>query len=823
MHYPIDTISTILQPEVLNFKVQPACIQHLLFDSRKIIFPKDSLFFALKGLRQDGHDFIGEAYQKGVRNFVVSKPIATEKFPDANFLKVAQPLRALQQLAAQHRQQFQFPVIGITGSNGKTIVKEWLFQLLRENFRIVRSPRSYNSQIGVALSAWQMQEQHNLAIFEAGVSRMEEMQHLATIIQPTIGVFTNIGSAHQEGFPSLEAKIRQKALLFEAAETLIYCKDHEAIATVLQELYPEKRHFCWSAHTTATIQINSIQQEAQRTTVTLTTDNQTYTFSIPFADAAAVENAIHCWCVCKLLNFRPDWVAQRMQHLEPVAMRLEVREGINRCTLINDSYNSDLNALTIALNFLVQQGKSPKRTVILSDILETGEQKENLYQQVANLLQEHQVNRFIGIGEAVQEVQNWLPDRVEQRFFNSTADFLQTMHHADFQQETILLKGARRFQFERIATLLSQKVHQTVLEVDLDALAYNLNVFNRFLKPETKVIIMVKAAAYGSGSAEVAKLLEYKNVDYLAVAYADEGVELRESGIQLPIFVLNPEEATFDTLLRYRLEPEIYNQSLLQNFAAYTAGASEIFPIHLKLDTGMHRLGFSEPDIPSLLHSLQQHPQLQVRSVFSHLAASEAPEHDDFTKEQVTVFQHLYEQIAQTLEYRPLRHILNSSGIIRFPQYQMDIVRLGIGLYGIDSSNLIQADLKTVLTLKATISQIKHLNPGETVGYGRSGKVNTPMRTATISIGYADGLLRRASQGRYSVLIHGKKAPIFGNVCMDMSMVDVTHIPEASEGDEVIVFGEQLPITELAECLGTIPYEVFTGISHRVKRTYIQG
>jgi len=822
MTYAISEVISILQPSHVVHPLKNAPIQHLVIDSRKIIFPQQSLFFALKGLRQDGHDFITEAYAKGVRNFVVARRPNIQEYPDANFLQVEHPLRALQQLAAHHRQQFQIPVIGITGSNGKTIVKEWLFQLLSPDKRIIRSPRSYNSQIGVALSAWQLHERHELAMLEAGISQMDEMAHLAKIIAPTIGIFTNIGAAHQEGFPSLEAKARQKALLFEKANTLVYCKDHALIAKILHEKYPHKKHYCWSKKQAGDVKILDIASHQTRTEITVQSDGQIHTFTIPFTDEAAIENALHCWTVASLLNFDLQKIAERTLQLEPIAMRLEVREGINRCTLINDSYNSDLNALTIALHFLSQQGKTPKRTVILSDMLETGETQAVLYKKVASLLRANRVNRFIGIGTAVEELSKFLSYEVEQQFFPDTGAFLQVMRHADFHQETILLKGARRFQFEKIATLLSQKVHRTVLEVNLDALAHNLNVFNRFLQPDTQLIVMVKAAAYGSGSREVAKLLEYKNVDYLAVAYADEGVELRESGIELPILVLNPEEAIFDTLLRYRLEPEIYTLDLLRQFAHYTAKAGQSVPIHLKLDTGMHRLGFTQTELPGLLPLLQQHRQLHVQTIFSHLAASEDPAQDAFTEQQVATFRELYEKIATVLPHRPHRHILNSSGIVRFPQYQMDMVRLGIGLYGIDSSQQIQHELKTVLTLKATISQIKNLPPGETVGYGRTGKVEHPMRTATISIGYADGLLRKAGQGRFSVLVRGQLAPTFGNVCMDMTMIDLTHIPAAREGDEVIIFGESQSITALAESLGTIPYEVLTGVSQRVKRTYVQ-
>ncbi len=858
MRYTIQQIAEITGGEFLSPGPHDATIEHLLLDSRQVIFPATSLFIALQGRRHDGHEFLEELYQNGVRNFIISKKEAapaiqtlqtnqthqTSQTPP-NLILVENTHAAFHRLAQFHRHQFTLPVIGITGSNGKTIVKEWLYQLLHEDYHIVRSPKSFNSQTGVPLSVLQITPEHDLGIFEAGISLMGEMEKLAPILDPDIGIFTTIGEAHSEGFPNIETKLRQKLILFKNAKTLIYSVDNELIEREMKSLDSPK-HFTWSTTgKPADVQITQIKTTGNSTQFTANfpiSQFPNFLISIPFTDAASLENALHCLALLLHLGVAPETIARRMARLEPVAMRLELKEGLNNCTVINDSYNSDLTSLNIALNFLEQQSKAPKRTVVLSDILQSGQSPEELYGTVAKLLLEKRIGRLIGIGQEVAILETLLPAGFDARFYENTPAFLEDFHRLIFRDEIILLKGARRFEFERIANRLALRFHKTVLEVNLGALLHNLRVYQGCLRPGTKMMVMVKAGAYGSGSAEVAKLLEFQHVDYLGVAYADEGVELRKAGIQLPIMVMNPEEATFDALVRYRLEPEIYSLDLLRNFidflrtdvpaaAVPTAGGlnSPAFgtAIHLKLDTGMHRLGFEESDLDALLELLRHpfiihHSSFIVKSVFSHLAASEAPAHDAFTLEQIERFKKMAERLSDGLGYRPLRHILNSGGIVRFPEHQLEMVRLGIGLYGIDSSGLLQDRLQTVNTLKATVSQIKHLAPGETVGYGRMGKAERPMRIATISLGYADGLLRRAGNGHYSFMIRGKKAPVFGNVCMDMTMADVTDIPEAREGDPVIIFGKDLHVQELAACLGTIPYEIFTGISDRVKRVYVQ-
>lgn len=820
-HYPIQKIGKIIHGEFLNEVTHDAQIEHLLTDSRRILFAPKSLFFAFQGMRQDGHQFIVHAYEKGVRNFVVTQKIIIEAFPGANFLLVQNAHQAIRQLSEFHRQKFDLQTIGITGSNGKTIVKEWLFQLLHPHFNIVRSPRSYNSQLGIPLSVWQIQKQHNLGIFEAGISRVGEMEKVASIIDCKIGIFTNIGAAHDEGFPDQATKVLEKLKLFEQVNILIYCKDHKAIHQAIQEL-SLPRTLTWSHQQVTDLYIQRIEkQQTKFTQIIADYSSKRMEISIPFQDEVSIENAIHCWLTLLHLGIPQSEIQAAMLQLEPVEMRLESRKGINNCLLINDSYNSDLTSLSMALNFLEQQSTHSRHTLILSDILQSGSEEEKLYSSVNQLIKERNIHRFIGIGENVNTIDNYLSQEIDRQFYVSTNQFLEELQASDFQSEAILLKGARHFQFERIANRLAERVHQTVLEVNITALLHNLNIFSSYLKPETKMMVMVKAAAYGSGSVEIARLLEFQNVDYLAVAYADEGVELRQAGIQLPIMVLNPEESTFDAHFRYYLEPEIYSISLLKSLIRFLP-ENQIIPIHLKMETGMNRLGFEAKDLPQLLTILQAEPRLKVQSIFSHLSASEAPQHDEFTIQQAQKFDLLYEKITNQIGYRPIKHILNTSGMIRFPQYQFDMARLGVGLYGLDNGKDIQHQLRIVNTLKARISQIKLVKQKETVGYGRKGILQKDSRIATISIGYADGLPRSVGNGRFSLLIRNQYAPIIGNICMDMCMVDVTHISDAQEGDEAIIFGNAPHIDDLARIAGTIHLELFTRITQRVKRVYFQ-
>jgi len=819
MLYTTAQIRQILDAKWLNAPPVERAVEHLLHDTRQIIFPETSLFFALSGPRQDGHRFLSDAYAAGVRNFIVSKTIDPARFPEANLLKVEDTTRALQDLAAFHRRQFDLTVVGVTGSNGKTIVKEWLFQLLQNDYRIARSPKSYNSQIGVPLSVWQLQPAHELAIFEAGISQMGEMERLASIIEPGIGLLTNIGDAHNEGFPSLETKLREKLKLFQSAHTLVYRRDNPLVEQAFRELYPERKRFCWSdAGLDADLHIHRKKYGSQGVALEGVFQGERFPIELPFTDEASIENAMHCLALLLVLGYPAAEAARRLAKLERVAMRMELKAGINNCTLINDAYNSDLSSLAIALHFLQQQSGHAQRALILSDILQSGEPAESLYRKVADMLAGKRIGVFIGIGDEIKHIQPFLPPDIAASFYAGADDFLRRLEQHHFRNQTILLKGARSFQFEKIANRLSYKAHKSSLEIDLDALRHNLRYFQSRLQPGVKILAMVKAAAYGSGAAEVARLLEFQGADYLGVAYADEGVELRKAGIQSPILVLNPEEASFDALFRYRLEPEIYSLRLLQNYIdALPDQPMEEFPIHLKLETGMNRLGFEEADLARAISLLNAQPSVRVASVLSHLAASEDPGQDEFTRLQARRFASGYDILASGLGYRPLRHLLNTSGILRFPQYQMDMTRLGIGLYGVGGG-----PLQPALTLKATVSQIREIASGETVGYGRHGKAGAPARIATISIGYADGLLRLAGNGRFRALLRGKRAPTIGNICMDMTMLDITHIPEAEEGDEVILFGKELPLEELAQALQTIPYEVLTNLSERLKRVYWQ-
>ncbi|MEO1623844.1 MAG: bifunctional UDP-N-acetylmuramoyl-tripeptide:D-alanyl-D-alanine ligase/alanine racemase [Bacteroidota bacterium] len=821
MPYSIDQISNIIGSTSKPGSEGSKVIHQLLIDSRQLTAADQTLFFALQGQQSDGHRYIPELYKAGVRCFVIRRGERIEACPQACFLEVESPQEALQQLAAYHRAQFELPVIGITGSNGKTIVKEWLHQLLHDRYRIIRSPRSYNSQIGVPLSVWPLDASHELALFEAGISQPGEMEKIAAIIQPSIALLTHIGPAHDEGFEDRAQKIAEKLRLFESAQYIHYCLDKEEVARAAQA-FDNKQHFRWSRqHPEAELYILDCQAEEKQTRIRARYQREDMEIAIPFRDAASIENAIHCWGILLQLGLPKEYIQGQMSRLEAVAMRLELIEGAQQCTLINDSYNFDLHALQIALSFLDQQSYHPSRSLILSDLLQSGLSQDQLYKRLAQLISDHNIDRLIGIGQAIPIIASHLPSSIAAHFYADTDEFLAHIHELSFFNEAILLKGARPFEFERIARRLSRRVHKTVLEIDLNALVHNLHLYRQRLAPNTRLMAMVKASAYGSGSSEVAKLLASRQVDYLAVAYVDEGVELRKAGVQLPILVLNPEENSFEAILQYQLEAEIYSLELLRRFSKRLTKGQQT-NVHLKIDTGMHRLGFERANVPALIQLLQAHPQLQVRSIFSHLAASETAEHDEFTTRQIQIYEGLYEDICRGIGYRPLRHILNSGGIVRFPQYQMDMVRLGIGLYGVDSSGLLQEHLRPVLRLKASISQIKEVAAGETVGYGRRGRVDHPMRIGTIAIGYGDGFLRKAGNGRFSVHLHGQQAPTVGNICMDMSMIDLTHISQAREGDEVVIFGPEQRVQLLADSLETIPYEVFTNISERVKRLYFK-
>ncbi len=798
-------------------------IRELLTDTRKVIFPESSLFFALEGTRRNGHAFIGEAYKKGIRNFIVSDADPALSFQDCSIIQVKNVLEALQSIAAYHRSQFYIPVVGITGSNGKTIVKEWLNQLLHDRYRIVRSPKSYNSQIGVPLSIWQMDGSASLGLFEAGISQVGEMEKLQAIIQPTIGIFTNIGDAHASGFLNAAQKINEKLLLFSNVETLVYCSDYEELDTRVKAMKANRsaslQLISWSRMAGATLRVTKIIKNEIDTTITGEYDSQTSSITIPFTDEAAIENAISCWCLLLFFQLPAGEISTKMLTLEPVAMRLELKEGINNSSIINDSYSADLSSLKIALQFLQQQYQHPKRTVILADFPENGNNEKELYAGIANLLKEHKVDRLIGIGPVISR--NQFAFRLsDHRFFSSVGDFRQQLSRTSFSNETILIKGARAFALEQINGLLENQTHQTVLEIDLSALLHNLSTYQHLLQPATKLMAMVKAFSYGTGSYEIASVLQRNNVDYLAVAYADEGVELRKGGITLPVMVMNPDESSFDTLVNYNLEPEMYSSGLILAFERFLKKEGLVqYPVHIELETGMNRLGFAGRDMDALLQLLQTNT-FHVQSVFSHLVASEDAAMDQFTHEQAASFNRMSDQIRHALSYPFLKHLLNTSGISRFPTLHYDMVRIGIGLYGIDSAR--GAELTEVSTLRSAIAQIKHLQSGESIGYGRAGMVYRPSRIATVRLGYADGYPRSLGNGHGKMLVNGSPAPTIGHICMDMTMIDITDIPGVNDGDPVIVFGKGLPVSELAAAAGTISYEILTGVSQRVKRVYYQ-
>jgi alanine racemase len=795
-------------------------VSKLNIDSRKVVDVNETVFVALRGENHDGHKFVEELIAKGVCCFVVDKIYPLPKAEtEVSFIVVDNSLDALHRLAGMHRQYIHYPILGITGSNGKTIVKEWIVQLAGNDFHLIRSPRSFNSQVGVPLSLWLLEENAQLGILEAGISQKGEMSRLEQMIHPEMGLFTNIGQAHQENFSTEDEKLQEKLNLFENAQSICYCSDHLIVDQAILARFPQKKLVTWGRNAGATLQIVTTVTEEAGIRVAFRWESQMYSAFVPFIDSASLENAMHA--LLFLLNFglEPEKILSRMAHLRPVAMRLEQKEGINGCLLINDAYNSDITSLEVALDFLNQQARRNEmsRTLILSDILQSGMTQVDLYRRVAQLMKEKGVDQLIGIGPEISRHADVFGASSE--FFASAEELFASGLLAQMKNEVILLKGSRDFSFERISDRLEQKRHQTVMEINLNALSYNLNYFRSLLKPDTKVLAMVKAFSYGSGSFEIAGLLQHQKVDYLGVAFADEGIELRKAGITLPIIVMNPERRSFPMMLEYNLEPEIYSFRVLDEFAEVAAseGVTNV-AVHIKIDTGMLRLGFLPSEVEELTSRLQANRHLSVKSLFSHLAGSEDSSHDAFTLQQIQEFEMCANAISIGIGYPFMKHVLNSAGIERFPQSQFDMVRLGIGLYGIST---VKGRTQNVATLKSFVSQIKTVDAGSTVGYGRKGKLAGFGCIAVVPVGYADGLDRRLSNGVGKVMINAQVAPIVGNVCMDMCMVDVTGL-NVNEGDEVIIFGDELPLWDMAEAINTIPYEVLTGISRRVTRVYFQ-
>ena len=845
MKYSIEKVTTLIGARRIG--EADAQIGWLLTDSRSLCFPEETLFFALRSARNDGHRYIGDLYRRGVRNFVVeskgiqeTQPQGLDGMADANFLVVPSPLAALQRLAERHRDEFDVPIVGITGSNGKTMVKEWLYQLLLPSQKIVRSPRSYNSQIGVPLSVWLLNEQTEVGIFEAGISQPGEMFTLRDIIQPTIGVFTSLGAAHQENFRSMEEKCMEKLELMHDTQAMVYCSDNDTVSRCIRRMQYKGEKIAWSQcdeqaalfvkstnishsslltpHSTFHIPPSTINLP-QSTKITYIWQEEENCFEIPFIDEASVENAITCAAVALYMGLTPSQLAERMPRLEPVAMRLEVKEGQRGCLLINDSYNSDINSLDIALDFMNRR-EAAKKTLILSDIFQTGATPEALYTQVSELVVKRGIEKFIGIGPELSSQADKI-QVADKQFFMDVPHFLSSDAFSGLRNELILLKGARSFGFDQITEQLEQKVHETILEVNLNAVVDNLNYYRSFLKPETKMVCMIKADGYGAGAVEIAKTLQDQRVDYLAVAVADEGVTLRKAGITANIMIMNPEMTAFKTMFDYDLEPEVYSFRLLDALvkAARKEGITG-WPVHIKFDTGMHRLGFDPvDDIFKLIDRLKHQNAIIPRSVFSHFVGSDSDGFDEFSARQFALFEEGSQKLQSAFSHHILRHMDNSAGIEHFPERQMDMCRLGLGLYGVDPRD--NRILHTVSTLKTTILQLRHVPAGETVGYSRKGKIDRDSVIAAIPIGYADGLNRHLGNRHCYCLVNGQKAEYVGNICMDVAMIDVTDIP-CMEGDQVEIFGEHLPVTVLSDALDTIPYEVFTGVSNRVKRVYFQ-
>ena len=820
MSYTVEQIAEWMGAERIGSA--SANVNWILTDSRSLCFPEETLFFALKSQRNDGHKYVQELYKRGVRNFVVSRLPQDMVADDCNFFVVDDTLHALQMLAASHRSQFNIPVVGITGSNGKTVVKEWLNQLLSPVKVVTRSPRSYNSQIGVPMSVWLLNEKTEVALFEAGISKINEMEALYKVIKPTIGVLTNIGTAHQENFYSLEEKCMEKLRLFTSSDVIVYNGDDSLISSCVAKSMLSAREIAWSTtDSDKPLFISSIEKKENETHISYRYIGTDGNFTIPFIDDASIENALNCLGVCLYMMIPQDVIVEQMKKLEPVAMRLEVKDGNHGCTLINDSYNSDINSLDIALDFMRRRAdvSGRKHTLILSDMLQTGLNAKNLYRKVAQLVNGRGVDKIIGVGDEISSAADRF--EMEKYFFHTTADLLESDVFKKLHDEVILVKGSRDYRFEEIIECLEKQVHETILEINLGAVVENLNYYRSFMKPETKMVCMVKASAYGAGSVEVAKTLQDHNVDFLAVAVADEGATLRKAGITSNIMIMNPEMTAFKKMFDYGLEPEVYNFKLLDALikAAEKEGITNM-PIHIKLDTGMHRLGFNpETDVPELINRLKNQNALMPRSIFSHFVGSDDDSFDDFSEYQFNLFDKASKQIQAAFPHKILRHICNSAGIEHFPERHLDMVRLGLGLYGINSRN--NKTIHNVSTLKTTLLQIRDVPAGDTVGYSRKGKITRPSRIAAIPIGYADGLNRHLGNGNAYCLVNGQKAYYVGNICVDVCMIDVTDIP-CKEGDKAIIFGDELSVTVLSDILGTIPYEVLTGISTRVKKVYYQ-
>lgn len=819
--YSVQTITTFFEYLHVVLPDPTHRIEHLLIDSRKLLFPKSSLFFAFYGKQTDGHLFIDELYREGIRSFVIEDPdFDMQPYPEANFIVVESCLSAIQAIGQNHRKSFNVPVIGLTGSNGKTIIKEWINQLLETDHNIVRSPGSYNSQIGVPLSVWKIDSKTELAIIEAGVSKYGEMKALKAIVAPTIGIFTNLGDAHSVGFESKKQKLYEKIQLFETAESIIFERDESMVFNALKEVYPTKSLINWSTtDPDADFYVFAIEKVNKSSLIRYRWRGNEYTFTIPFKDPVSIRMAVFAVLTSLEVGMDPDVIRSRTHSLSTVPMRLEVKDGSNNCLLINDSYNADLTSFTQALHFLTLQDRIRKRVLILSDFYQIGETAEKLNRTLAELIEKHNFSKLVLVGHHIHSLEEYLSKKIETHHFRDTTDLLEQLDSLNFRDEVILMKGARKYAFEKIFTKLSHRYHSTTLEINLDGMAQNLLLYELKLDQGTKKMVVIKASGYGAGSVKMAGHLEKYGVDYFGVAFMDEGIELRQGGITKPILVFNSDLSYLDEMIRYKLEPVIYSFEFLEKILADSPPG---LGVHLKLDTGLNRLGFQEEDMDRLCRILRHQHHFKVLSVYTHLSATPTRKYDDFTHLQAKRYMDMYPRITDALGYKPIRHILNSAGVINFPEYQFDMVRIGSGLHGVDTSYQIHKSIHVVHTLKARINLIKNVKAGESIGYERMGIENHTRRIAIIPIGYADGLVRKAGNKNYYVWINGAKAPIVGNVNMDMSFIDITGLKNVELGDEVEIFGPNIPIQLLAKAGDTIFYEILSRISPRVKRVYIE-
>lgn len=802
---------------------QNPLITSLLTDSRSMIDPEGTLFFAIPTSGNDGHKYIPELYRRGVRNFVVNHiPESLSDKQDINWLIVDDTVKALQKTASRFP-SFKGEIIGITGSRGKTTLKEWIFQLMEPLSDISRSPRSYNSQIGVPLSMWEIAPDASMAIIEAGISHEGEMQNLADCIKPDTVIITNIGDAHSEGFSSYADKVTEKLILANApsVKKIIFCSDNEEISGLLNHPGQDKELIDWSTKNKEAklfISANSTTDGEMR--IDYTYNNESHSFDAPLSGDTDIENMANALVYMLSVNLSHEVIAKRFAVLHKIGTRLNVTEGVNGCSVILDFYTSDFSSLRPALDFM-RRRKMPHQTstLILSDLHHESASQSDLYAEVADLIDKADIDRFIGVGKVLMEYAHLFPKG--SIFFADTDDLLNKLSPSDFSDEIILLKGSPEYNFSDIAEMLECRKHETVLEVNLDSIVSNYNYFRSKLPSSTGIICMVKASGYGAGSYEIAKTLQDCGAAYLAVAVIDEGIELRSRGITMPVMVMNPKTANYKSMFAYRLEPEIYTFPMLRDVISEARkNGIKSYPIHIKLDTGMHRMGFVEDELPELMDILVATDSVKAKTVFSHLATADCPDMDDYTELQLSRFRTYTDYMLERSSYPIRRHILNSPGILRYPQYHYDFARLGIGLYGANTlPPEMEKPLAVVSTLRTVIIAIREYEAGETIGYGRKGVLSRKSKIATLPIGYADGMNRHFGRGNISVLVNGKPAPTIGNICMDICMIDVTGI-ECKVGDSVEIFGSNMPLQRLADALDTIPYEILTSVSPRVKRLY---